>query len=463
MSETFDHDLRVVILVPRRAGKPDRDRVWAWVDEWWRTNLGYEIVEGHHDVGLFNRSAAVNRAARLADWEHVQPWDVAVIIDADVICDPDHVRQAIARAHETGRLTMPFTVRKDIDRPGSDAVMGGFRGNWSRYVHKSYTDMCSACIVVPRRLWDAVGGFDESFVGWGFEDNAFAAACETFAGAPIDKLPGELWHLWHETAREGKRGTATHTRNGRRAGLYLEAKGNPDAIRAIRDLATPSFEHRPTGIPPVLHRVVPEHTSAEVERWWDRFADLHPDWELRTWRDPLDPAEWPDTAHKWEACSTGAQLADLVRLEALLRFGGIYVDSDVEPWRAFDELLPLSAFAAWEDHRTVPNAVMGAVPGHPAIRECLDLALSRIPGDVWPAGPGVTTEVLVGRRDVILLPPSAFYPVHYRDPERDAKMADPMTRKLNPWAFGLHHYAGSWLKDGAKPPAVRTGKMVAVE
>lgn len=439
--------MRAVILVPRRDGQVERDLTWAWVRQWWRDNLPeFELFEGHHDEGPFNRSAAVNRAAGVADWQAEAPWDVAVIIDSDVICDPTRVREAVAKAVETGRMVLPFDVRKDLAQSGSQRVMHGFTGNWQRFVIHTYTDMCSSVVIVTRQLWDEVGGFDESFSGWGFEDNAFAAACETFGGAPLLKIPGELWHLWHPTAKEGKKGTATHTRNKARADLYLAARGDREATRALRNLAQPSFEHRPSGIPKILHRVVPAATDDDVEAWWKAFGRLHPDWELMTHRDPLNPAEWPETAHKWADCSTGAQLADLIRLEALLRWGGIYVDSDCEPWRPLDPLVPLSAFAAWEDERTVPNAVMGAVPSHPAIRACLDLALERIPGDVWPAGPGVTTQVLPGRDDVVLFPPGSFYAVHYRDPERDRLMDDPATKKRNPWAFLLHRYAGSWLK-----------------
>lgn len=443
-------DPRIVVLVPRRAGLADRDALWAWTRQWWRDHHpDWPIYEGHHDVGLFNRSAAINRASGSADWTADRPWDVAVIIDADVLVDVDRTRQAVDEAIATGRMVLPFDVRKDLDRRGSDLVMNGYRGSWTKFVHRTYTDMVSSVVVVTRALWDAVGGFDESFVGWGFEDNAFAAACETFSGAGVLKLPGELWHLWHPTAKEGRVGTLSFEANRRRSERYLAVRGDRVATRALRDTAAPSFEHRPVGIPRILHRVVPVETSAVVEGYWDDFARLHPEWTLMTHRDPLDPAAWPETSHKWGAVSTGAQLADLVRLEALLRWGGVYVDSDVEPWRPLDPLLPLSAFAAWEDHRTVPNAVIGAVPGHPAIRACLDLAISRIPGDVWPAGPGVTTEILVGRPDVLLLPPGSFYPVHYRDPDRDAKMKAVLTERENPWAFGIHHYAGSWLEEKA--------------
>lgn len=415
------------------------------------------IFEGHHVDGLFNRSAAVNTAARLAG-----DWDVAVLIDADVILNPQRVKDAVELAHETGRVILPHTRRFDLGRPWSVLLRSGheaeaFRSyvngeaeptaRWlRRAVPRMYDDAngnpsVSSVVVIPRRAWDEIGGFDESFRGWGYEDTAFAAAAETFAG--ITRVPGDVWHFWHPTAREGKRGTESWSRNHARGQRYRAAIGNREAIRAIqaegrRQTSSPMAG----GIPRILHRTVPAETTAEVEGYWARFEQLHPDWSLRTHRDPLNPAEWPLTAPHWSKASNGAQLADLIRLEALIRDGGVYVDSDVEPLRPLDSLLTVPAFAAWEDRNCVPNAVLGAVPGHPAIRACLDEMLLRLPGPTWEAGPGVTTAVLPGRCDVLLLPPGSFYPYHYREKERRGE--DFATSQ--PWAFAVHHWAGSWLK-----------------
>lgn len=446
---------RVVVLVPRRAGNEPRDATWAFVrGRWQAEHPSWGLFEGHHDLGPFNRSAAINRAAGMADWEQPAPWDVAVIIDADVLCDPERVRQGVAAALETGRMVLPFDVRRDLSPQGSQLVQRGYAGDWGRYVHRTYTEMVSSVVIVTRQLWNDVQGFDETFVGWGFEDNAFAAACETFSGQPLLRIPGELWHLWHPTAPEGKRGTATHQRNQLRARRYLEARGNREATAAVRSSAVASFEHQPTGIPRILHRVVPERIDRQAEGWWADWGKLHPDWELRTHRDPLDPAEWPETAPYWHHAENGAQFADLIRLEAVLRWGGVYVDEDMQPARSLEPLLPLSAFAAWEDERVVPNAVLGAVPAHPAIRECLDEMIALLPCATWTSGPGVTTRVLVGREDVLLLPPASFYAVHYRDPDR-ARLMGAFTPKQYPWAFALHHYRGSWLPENQQAVPAR--------
>lgn len=207
-------------------------------------------------------------------------------------------------------------------------------------------------------------------------------------------------------------------------------------------------------IPRRFIRSVPEVTSPEVEGWWDSFQDIHPaadGWEFETWRDPIPEREFPITSGLWGRCSSGAQKAGLIRLEALWTWGGIWVDSDVEPYRSFTSLLALPAFAAWEDRKCVPDAVMGAEAGHAAIGECLSRAMRSVEAGegAWQSGPGVTTAVLPGWEDVLLLPPGAFYTVHYTEKEKL-----PRAQQLaGPWAFGQHWWHGSWLPP--KPVARR--------
>lgn len=429
---------RVVILVPRREGFADRDRIWEWCGAWWaERHPGWPIVEGHHDDGgPFNRSAALNLAARIAG----DGWDVALIIDADVICDPAQVRQAVTQAYESGSMVLPYTIRHDLNEPGSRRVMEGEQGSWQRWVVKSYRDQVSSVLAVPRGLWEAVGGFDERFVGWGGEDNAFAIVCETFGG-PVARIAGEVWELHHGASRAERHGSPTYNANFARKRRYDAAMGDREAIRALRDEPDDRAAVPDMTIPRILHRVVPERSPAQAEAWWAEFGRIHPEWRLLTHRDPLVPSEWPLTSPHWRKVANGAQLADLVRLEALWHWGGVYVDQDVQPVHSFEPLLPLQAFAAWEDERCVPNAILGARPGHPAIRQCLDLAIKTLRKGTWAAGPGVTTKVLPWRNDVLVLPPQAFYDVHYDDPDRDAKMAGPPL----PWSFVRHHYWGSWL------------------
>lgn len=198
-------------------------------------------------------------------------------------------------------------------------------------------------------------------------------------------------------------------------------------------------------IPAVFHRTVPSVTSSLVEAFWVGFQKKHPGWDFRTYREPIDPAEWPISGHLFAQCQNGAQKAGLIRLEALVTWGGFYVDSDVEPVNSFQPLLRCDAVAGWEDETTIPDAVMGSRPNHPVFIHALQKAMEVVErgGDAWHSGPGITTRYFRDQPTVLVLPPGAFYPHHYL---RKNETND----NAGPWAFARHHWHGSWLNQEQK-------------
>src|SRR5690606_37478462 len=56
----------VPVLVPRRDDGGRRDLLWSFIKRaYWATMPGYQVVEGYHIEGPFNRSAGVNIAAKI--------------------------------------------------------------------------------------------------------------------------------------------------------------------------------------------------------------------------------------------------------------------------------------------------------------------------------------------------------------------------------------------------------------
>jgi mannosyltransferase OCH1-like enzyme len=194
-------------------------------------------------------------------------------------------------------------------------------------------------------------------------------------------------------------------------------------------------------IPARLVRTVPEDTSDEVEMLWSQAVAMHPTWEHVTYREPLDPADFPHTSGLWDQCSSGAQKAGLVRLEAIYQSGGFYLDSDLEIYRHLDVLRYVPFVAGWEDPNTVPDFFFGAEAGHPVFLNLLTDARLSLSQGAWQSGPGVFTRNLPGRTDVLLLPPGSFAPYHYNERHRRHENH----HDANPWGFGAHHWAGSWL------------------
>lgn len=425
----------VAVLVPRRPDGGHRDRLWAFARQRMETDFpDFTIVEGRDQGdGPFNRSAAINDAARQAG-----AWDVAVIVDSDILANRRAVLAAVEIAGRTDAFVVSHNERVMLTQAGTTKVMDGYTGSWrTKQMHdKVWTDSVSCCVIVSRGLFDLVGGFDELFVGWGYEDTAFQIACETLTDRPTVVLQSELFHLWHA---RGERDQALLEANSVRVNRYRDAQWNPSAVEQLL------YEWRSaamtgTRIPRIFHRTVPEQTTDEVEQWWADLQRIHPGFLFRTYREPVDPADFPLTSDLWGRCENGAQKAGLIRLEALHAWGGVYVDSDVRPVRSFTPLLEVAAFAAWEDESTVPDAVLGSQPKHPAFEEMLAKARASITGggNAWQSGPGVTTEVLPNRDDVLLLPPGSFYPHHY------LRKAEAGAHNDDPWVICEHMWHHSW-------------------
>jgi FkbM family methyltransferase len=174
-------------------------------------------------------------------------------------------------------------------------------------------------------------------------------------------------------------------------------------------------------IPKVLHRSVGQDTTEEEERDWEQFRGFHPTWELRTWRDPLTCSDF-ELGHLFDKCHSREQLADLVRLEVLWRYGGIYVGADCAPVQPLDPLLAYHCFIGTEEGTGLCNAVMGCEPAHPAMRACMDLIISqhRVELDVKPhlsTGSELVTAALGDRDDVTVLPPEFFYAYRPSEPQ----------------------------------------------
>lgn len=222
--------MNVAVLVPRRADHGRRDQVWAWLKNRWAAELpDWGVYEGHDNADRpFSRSAAINSAADLAG-----DWDVAVIADADSFVSTTALLEAVEVATTSGtEFVLCYDLFNYLNRRMSDQIMGGYLGMWETGVEWSMPGTCSSMIVVTRRLWDEVRGFDERFVGWGFEDVGFSHACQTF-GNGLRRIEGPVWHLWHPASTENSHQSPVWHTNRDLAERYHEAAYDRDRMAKL--------------------------------------------------------------------------------------------------------------------------------------------------------------------------------------------------------------------------------------
>ena len=112
-----------------------------------------------------------------------------------------------------------------------------------------------------------------------------------------------------------------------------------------------------------------------IQRCIDSWKKRLPDYELVLWdasRFDVNQTEWTRQAfekRKW------AFVADFVRFYALYNYGGIYLDSDVEVLKPFDDLLQQDYFFGFEcgAAEDLPEAAcFGAAKGLPWLKKCMD-------------------------------------------------------------------------------------------
>ncbi|MCG4787758.1 glycosyl transferase, partial [Roseburia faecis] len=64
--------------------------------------------------------------------------------------------------------------------------------------------------------------------------------------------------------------------------------------------------------------------------------------------------------------------SDVIRLDVLYRYGGIYIDTDILVKKPFDEFLNLPAFWTMQFDNTISTSIFGAEAGNSFIKTLLD-------------------------------------------------------------------------------------------
>ncbi len=127
-------------------------------------------------------------------------------------------------------------------------------------------------------------------------------------------------------------------------------------------------------IPKILHLcwLSGDEYPAEIKRYISTWKEKCPGYEIKVWsKDSFDILSVRWVKEAFEA-KKYAFAADYIRFWALYNYGGIYLDSDVEILKSFDEFLCNKSFMCFEYLNFPEAAVIGAEPKLKWVKRCLD-------------------------------------------------------------------------------------------
>lgn len=214
-------------------------------------------------------------------------------------------------------------------------------------------------------------------------------------------------------------------------------------------------------IPKIIHYCwfgrgeIPERDKRCIESW----KKYCPDYEIIQWNeDNYDISQNPYTQEAYNAKRWGF-VPDYIRMDLLYRFGGIYMDTDVELLRGLNELLDYSGFMGLEagTNTLALGLGFGAEKGSPLLKELCDLYRTRhftdADGnpDLTPS-PIIVTNYLNSKGytfptgEISHIDMFTVFPEEYFCPQNYLTGKIKITENT----FSIHHYHASWQTNSEK-------------
>ncbi len=220
-------------------------------------------------------------------------------------------------------------------------------------------------------------------------------------------------------------------------------------------------------IPKIIHLcwLSGDPYPAKIARCLKTWEQHLPDYEVVLWdtnRFDLNSSIWVKQAFEKKKY---AFAADYIRFFALYHMGGIYLDSDVEVLKSFDDLLDLPYFMGAEKAQTPEAAIMGAEKGCDWIKACLDYYTDRpfINEDGSlniQTVPDIMIRQIERIKPIRVLSLDDSLNIRKLDMQREVlefndaffspKVFDSREVEITPYTYAIHHYQNSWFSPKAK-------------
>lgn len=155
------------------------------------------IYYADKEAKIFNVSGSRNQGCLSAIKDGC---DMLLVVDADTLLDKKAVEEAIAVASKEDYVCMPYTFYNRLSEKSSTPLLNGKVSFEKLAVHgdNSAWNHPGGAYVMSSSTFLKLNGWDERFVGWGYEDDAFSEAHRRVLGRGFVRVDGFAITLHHE-------------------------------------------------------------------------------------------------------------------------------------------------------------------------------------------------------------------------------------------------------------------------
>ena len=206
----------------------------------------------------------------------------------------------------------------------------------------------------------------------------------------------------------------------------------------------------------------------KYKEWMSSWKKYCPDYDIVEWNETN--YDYKKNKYMMQAyeCKKWGFVPDFARLDIIYQYGGIYLDTDVEIVKNFDDLLYQKGFAGFESDQYVALGLgFGAAPGNTIIQGFMEQ---------------YEQMQFVDKNGNIDMTPSPIYQTEYLKklglvqngeyqvidgkltiyPEKVLCGKNVFSRRirLKEYTHSIHHYDGSWMEQGKKAAIVKLEKCI---
>jgi predicted glycosyltransferase involved in capsule biosynthesis len=175
--------MKIVAVIPWRTHPSRVEALEKLLESFKNNHPDIEIILSNNPEKEFNLSRSRNLGAKQAIKKGA---DVVIFNDADFFANPSSLKKAITYAVKNNEIAAPYTVynqHQNEKETRSFFKRLDYQISTSKVFSPpklSYSDdlprrlwPCSGSIVVPVKIFNELGGFEEKIKGWGPEDTMF--------------------------------------------------------------------------------------------------------------------------------------------------------------------------------------------------------------------------------------------------------------------------------------------------